>query len=132
MKVRKTVGNAIIAFGCLIMLFSFLLKCHMFGFSSQDGRESISIYAYTLNEEKTEKAFEELFSDGVYVIEKEKALSLKPSDINAVYTRVYLSDSYVENGSRAFLDRFYSIFLLAMGAIVVIAGISLRAEKEED
>ena len=50
---RKTLGIIIVLIGVALVAFSLIIKCYMFGFSNIDGSEHITIYAYTLNEEKT-------------------------------------------------------------------------------
>ena len=76
-----------------------------------------------MSEEKTKKAVDEYFSD-VFVIAAEEAENLKASDIDAIHAKVYLSGpEYVENDQRSFLDRFYTLFLIAIGAVIVIASI---------
>ena len=114
------------------MAFSIMLKGMMFSFSSIDKSESVTIYAYTLNEEKTEAAAENLFS-GVFAIARGNAENLKAKDINAIHAKVYLSGAeYVENDERSFLDRFYKLYLLTIGAIVVVVGLNLLSEKIDE
>ena len=132
MKVKKAFGTAIVVCGMLLMAFSIMLKGMMFSFSSIDKSESVTIYAYTLNEEKTEAAAENLFS-GVFAIARGNAENLKAKDINAIHAKVYLSGAeYVENDERSFLDRFYKLYLLTIGAIVVVVGLNLLSEKIDE
>lgn len=132
MKVKKALGTAIVILGVLLIAFSIMLKGMMFSFSSIDKSESVTIYAYTLNEEKTKMAAENLFS-GVFAIAKSNAENLEAKDISAIHAKVYLSGpDYVENDERSFLDRFYKLYLLTIGAIVVIIGINLLSEKIDE
>ncbi len=132
MKVKKALGTAIVILGVLLIAFSIMLKGMMFSFSSIDKSESVTIYAYTLNEEKTKMAAENLFS-GVFAIAKGNAENLEAKDISAIHAKVYLSGpDYVENDERSFLDRFYKLYLLTIGAIVVIIGINLLSEKIDE
>ena len=116
---KKAVGTITVILGVALVIFSLLLKCYMFGFSNLDGSEHITIYAYTLSEEKTKKAVDGYFSD-VFVIAAEEAENLKASDIDAIHAKVYLSGPE---------DRFYTLFLIAIGAVIVMIGINLLSER---
>lgn len=129
---KKAVGTITVILGVALVIFSLLLKCYMFGFSNLDGSEHITIYAYTMSEEKTKKAVDGYFSD-VFVIAAEEAENLKASDIDAIHAKVYLSGpEYVENDQRSFLDRFYTLFLMAIGAVIMIIGINLLSERIDE
>ena len=129
---KKAVGTITVILGIALIIFSFLLKCYMFGFSNLDGSKHITIYAYTLSEEKTKSALKEYFSD-VFVLAEEEAVNLRASDIDAIHAKVYLSGpEYVENDQRSFMDRFYTLFLIAIGAIIVIIGINLLSDRIDE
>lgn len=126
---RKTLGIIIVLIGVTLVAFSLIIKCYIFGFSNIDGSKHITIYAYTLNEEKTKEKVNDYFSD-VFAIAASEAEDLKARDISAVHAKVYVSGpDYVENANRSFLDRYYSLFLASIGAIIVILGINLLSEK---
>lgn len=133
MNSKKIIGTIVSIAGAILILISFFLKCYMFGLSNVDGGEHITIYAYTFNEEKTKEAVDEYFNNDIFVIAKEKVENLKAGDINALRANVYFSDhGYVENDQRSFLDRYYNIFIMAIGAIIVIIGINLLSEKIDE
>ena len=72
------------------------------------------------------------FSD-VFAIAASQAENLRARDISAVHAKVYVSGlDYVENADRSFLDRYYSLFLASIGAIIVILGINLLSEKNDE
>ena len=129
---KKALGTITVILGIALIIFSFLLKCYMFGFSNLDGSKHITIYAYTLSEEKTKSALKEYFSD-VFVLAEEEAVNLRASDIDAIHAKIYLSGpEYVENDQRSFMDRFYTLFLIAIGAIIVIIGINLLSDRIDE
>ena len=129
---KKALGTITVILGIALIIFSFLLKCYMFGFSNLDGSKHITIYAYTLSEEKTKSALKEYFSD-VFVLAEEEAENIRASDIDAIHAKVYLSGpEYVENDQRSFMDRFYTLFLIAIGAIIVIIGINLLSDRIDE
>ena len=58
---------------------------------------------------------------------------MRARDIDAVHAKVYLSGpDYVENDQRSFLDRYYTLFLTAIGAIIMIIGINLLSERIDE
>ena len=79
---RKTLGIIIVLIGVALVAFSLIIKCYMFGFSNIDGSEHITIYAYTLNEEKTKEKVNDYFSD-VFAIATSEAKDLRARDISA-------------------------------------------------
>lgn len=129
---KKTVGIITIIIGLALIVFSLFLKCYMFGFSNIEKTEHITIYAYTFNEEKTREAVDNYFSD-IFVFAEEEAENMRARDIDAVHAKVYLSGpDYVENDQRSFLDRYYTLFLTAIGAIIMIIGINLLSERIDE
>lgn len=87
---KKAVGTITVILGVALVIFSLLLKCYMFGFSNLDGSEHITIYAYTLSEEKTKKAVDGYFSD-VFVIAAEEAENLSKPQTSTQYMPKYIS-----------------------------------------
>lgn len=129
---KKAVGIAVIVVGVSLIVFALLLKCYMFGFSNIDETEHITLYLYTLNGEKTTNAMENYFSD-VFAIAKEQAENFNAGDVGAIHAKVYESGpDYVMDSQRTFLDRFYTLFLIAIGAIIVILGINLLSERIDE
>ncbi len=130
---KRKSGIAVIATGCTLILFALLLKSYMFGFSNLDGNSHVTVYAYTLSTERTKEKIDALFGSGIFALEIEEAEKLRPSDISAVYLKVYLSgNDYVKNTERTFIDRYYRLFLITMGCVIVIMGINLASGNDEE